>query len=484
MFDSGELQAMSDEGLIDALRRAHGAAAFAQAAEVRAVRELYRRRGAAVEDGGGRAGEFAATEAAVAVQISEAVAAALIDIGLGLDGLPAAREAFGAGRIDLARAQAIVHGVRGLSDEARQEVEPRLVEAAVRSNPARLRQIARRWVTRLDPEAEQRRREQREGDRDVRIRAVQDGMAVFDGLLPAVDAQTVAMRLRELSSGVCEADPRTMPQRRADALVALADGSGQLRCRCGRGSECTAPDATFEIRRPLVQIGISAATLLGLRNDPAFLAGYGPVDPILARRVAEHARLQVIPEHTEEPNEPAEATKKGRPNYENESHIRLEREIRAIDGQCRFPGCTMPAAAGDPVPIRPIENTRGSSSPRTDLAILCPRHHRLKTLADKRKLRWRVHRLDAERMQWTGPTGDEHLTVREGALYLFPHTDIDAPEPQWPSPTTSQAPPEPATIDPAYPLEHPVLSRVATMTPEDDLPLAPGSKTPTAEHHS
>ncbi|WP_231956640.1 hypothetical protein, partial [Nocardia sp. 852002-51101_SCH5132738] len=43
MFDGRELQAMSDEGLVDALRRAHGAAAFAQAAEVRAVRELYRR---------------------------------------------------------------------------------------------------------------------------------------------------------------------------------------------------------------------------------------------------------------------------------------------------------------------------------------------------------------------------------------------------------------------------------------------------------
>ena len=31
---------MTDEGLLDAVRRAHGAAAFAQAAEVLAVREL------------------------------------------------------------------------------------------------------------------------------------------------------------------------------------------------------------------------------------------------------------------------------------------------------------------------------------------------------------------------------------------------------------------------------------------------------------
>ncbi|WP_157557006.1 DUF222 domain-containing protein, partial [Nocardia acidivorans] len=312
MFDSGEVEAMGDEELIDALRRAHGAAAFAQAAEITAIREVYRRHRAGNAEpgpGGVRAGEFAAAQVAVAVHQSEAVAAALIDIGLALDSLPRTRAAFAAGRIDLSRVQVIAEAMRGLSREVREALEPKLIDAATRTDPSRLRQTARRWIIRLDAHGEQRRREEREGDRDVRIRAVADGMAIFDGLLPAAGAQTIAMRLREMSLQVCEDDPRTMPQRRADALVALADGTGRLRCGCTRGKYCPQAGAPSAPRRPLIQVGMSAETLLGLRDDPAFLSGYGPVDPALARTLAEHARFQVIPEYfAEDPATPAEGT--------------------------------------------------------------------------------------------------------------------------------------------------------------------------------
>lgn len=153
MFDGSELQAMSDEGVAGALRRAHGAAAFAQAAEVRAVRELYRRHRAgntAPGAGGARAGEFTAAEISSAVQVSEHLAAALIDIGLALDALPHTREAFGSGRLDLARVQVIVDSTRGLPGDLLVELEPPLVEAAARTTPALLRHTARSWRCRLD----------------------------------------------------------------------------------------------------------------------------------------------------------------------------------------------------------------------------------------------------------------------------------------------------------------------------------------------
>ncbi|WP_280257545.1 HNH endonuclease signature motif containing protein [Nocardia wallacei] len=460
MFDSGELQAMSDEGLIDALRRAHGAAAFAQAAEVLAVRELYRRQ-EETEEGG----EFAATEAAVAVQISEQVAAALIDIGLALDGLPRTRTAFGSGLIDLARAQVIADNARDLPPEVLEELEPKLIEAATRSTPARLRQTARRWVAKLDPEGERRRRERRENDRDVRVTAVQDGMAVFDGLLPAAGAQTVAMRLREISLQVCEADSRTLPQRRADALVALADGSGRLDCECGRGSECPAagaPDAAP--RRPLIQIGVPADTLLGGGTHPALLAGYGPLDAELARRIAEYAQFEVIPERPDDPTTTAESMREVPSPW-------LAREVRALDGGCRFPGCTMPAAESELEHIEPFDIAhpgRGGGTVMANLAVLCPRHRRLKSLVDKGTLRWRLHHPDDDRLRWTSPTGDEQTTLREGARYLFPHSDAEAPDLDLSSPTTTPDRPHPAVIDLTYPIEHPVAHRpLSTVSPED-----------------
>lgn len=489
---------MSDEGLVDALRRAHGAAAFAQAAEVRAVRELYRRHragNAAPGPGGVRAGEFAAAEVSMAVQVSEQVAAALIDIGLALDTLPHTREAFGSGRIDLSRVQVIVDNVRGLSSDLLADVEVPLVEAAARTTPARLRQTARRWLSRLDGPGEQRRREQREDCRDIRLTAVQDGTAVVAGLLPADGAQTVAMRLRDMAYEVCPEDPRTMPQRRADALVALAEGSERLDCACGRGRRCTAivsePTApsTPHIsgrarnRRPLIQVGVSAEALSGDSEEPAYLAGYGPIDAELARRLAERGESVTVAE-----------------------------SAARIDGLCAFPGCVMPAVTTDlPVPEGSTGNTDASrhgnagspkkgdvalgtespsresafargnrrttarrshaSSPSRQRFTLCSHHSRLALLTVQHRTRWEVRRLDADRVQWTSPTGDVHTTVDEVARCLFPHRDTDTPM-VGPGPVSTSVVAWPvSTLDPAYPIgDHALVHRrLAEGTPEDCL---------------
>ncbi|MFG3521154.1 DUF222 domain-containing protein [Nocardia nova] len=469
MFDGRELQAMSDEGLVDALRRAHGAAAFAQAAEVRAVRELYRRHragNAAPGPGGVRAGEFAAAEVSTAVQISEQVAAALIDIGLALDTLPHTREAFGSGRIDLSRVQVIVDNVRGLSSDLLADVEVPLVEAAARTTPARLRQTARRWLSRLDGPGEQRRREQREDCRDIRLTAVQDGAAVVAGLLPADGAQTVAMRLRDMAYEVCSEDPRTMPQRRADALVALAEGAKRLDCACGRGKRCTAPGSErsasdaprrsgrARTRRPLIQVGVSAEALNGESEEPAYLAGYGPIDAELARRIAERGESVTIAE----------------------SALR-------IAGLCAFPGCVMPAVATDmPVPEgstgttdvdRPVDTVHGSRHRRgaPGRFTLCPHHSRLALLTVQHKTRWEVRRLDADRLRWTSPTGDVHITVDEIGRYLFPQRDSETPLAGSGPVTTSVAAAPVSTLDPSYPIgEHALVHRrLAEGTPEDCL---------------
>ncbi len=158
MFDSGELQAMSDSEVIGAVRRAHGAAAFAQAAEVLAVRELYRRR-VRGPDGGGAA----AREAAAAVRVEVRWAEVLIAVGVALDGLPRTRAAFASGRVDLAQTRVIAEVARDLPRELADDLERTLLDAAERVDPARLREIGRRRVGELDPHGERRRRERDEG---------------------------------------------------------------------------------------------------------------------------------------------------------------------------------------------------------------------------------------------------------------------------------------------------------------------------------
>ncbi|HEY5853387.1 MAG TPA: SDR family oxidoreductase, partial [Aldersonia sp.] len=81
--------------------------------------------------------------------------------------------------------------------------------------------------------------------------------------------------------------------RLVDAYLAIMQGEDHLTCTCER-PDCAADPTPASRRKPLVQITIDAQTLLGLRSEPAFLPGHGPIDPDLARRLAQDATWQGI----------------------------------------------------------------------------------------------------------------------------------------------------------------------------------------------
>ncbi|WP_237742468.1 DUF222 domain-containing protein, partial [Mycobacterium sp. VKM Ac-1816D] len=49
----------------------------------------------------------------------------------------------------------------------------------------------------------------------------------------ATDAAISDTRLNTLANGVCSEDPRTVAERRADALAAVLAGADRLTCLCG-----------------------------------------------------------------------------------------------------------------------------------------------------------------------------------------------------------------------------------------------------------
>ena len=93
-------------------------------------------------------------------------------------------------------------------------------------------------VARVDADAVRRRKERHAG-REIWISAAQDGICEIDGSLFSTDAHALDQRLTALAATVCEHDPRTKAERRADALGALAAGADRLGCRCGR-TDCAA----------------------------------------------------------------------------------------------------------------------------------------------------------------------------------------------------------------------------------------------------
>ncbi|MFE5708008.1 DUF222 domain-containing protein [Rhodococcus koreensis] len=228
---------------VEGLRRGESVLAQAQYRQVVAVTEFYdlccdedERRGI----NPAHSGSHASVEVSVALGINEPVVTAWIDLGLELrHRLHGTRVAFAAGRIDLDQARVVAAMLTGVSDSKLEQLEAAILDGRSLP-PSKLRARARRLIARHDPDSIAHRNKLAIADRDVWIRPAENGMAYLDGHLPAADAHTLAMRLREMSiHDVCAHDPRTLPQRRADALTALVPQA----LRAGRYPQ-TAPDAS------------------------------------------------------------------------------------------------------------------------------------------------------------------------------------------------------------------------------------------------
>lgn len=169
-----------------------------------------------------------------------------------------------------------------------------------------------------------------------------------------------------------------------------------------------------------VQITVPALTLAGTSNEPALLAGYGPIDPDTARRLAAGApgwdRVLTHP-HTGA----VLAVDRYRPSAD------LIRHLRARDERCRYPGCSRHARGCD------IDHTRdaahGGPTQADNLAHLCRRHHTL-----KHHTRWKVRRLPDSTLEWTGPTGRRYHDRPPATVAFVPTPPTEPTEPAEPPP--------------------------------------------------
>ena len=132
-------------------------------------------------------------------------------------------------------------------------------------------------VRAADPDAARERRvAAEERDRHISIITLPEGLARVSGTVAATAAAAFDKRLSELATSVCADDPRTIVQRRADALAALAGGR-ELECTCER-PDC--PTGECPVERPtgprvVINVVASEDTVCGRSQQPGYLAGYG-----------------------------------------------------------------------------------------------------------------------------------------------------------------------------------------------------------------
>ena len=216
------------------------------------------------------------------------------------------------------------------------------------------------------------------------------GGALGEGIGATVDAPVGAT------------DDRTIDQLRVDVFTDLLLTGTAQSCSAGDGLE--AISAT-------VQITIPVLTAAGSGGEPALLAGYGPVDPATARRLAGGAKTwtRVM---TSPVTGAVMAVDKYRPSKA------MKRFLGARDERCRFPGCRQPVTRCDL--DHTLDAALGGPTDCSNLAHLCKRHHIL-----KHQSHWTVRQLEGGVLEWTSPTGRVYVDLTEPVLRF-----TSSPEPR------------------------------------------------------
>lgn len=202
---------------------------LAQPADFAAVVEARRSLAAAEND--------LQAQVSTLLRLGSTATATVIETAVGyVDRLPGVFALIGENVISPKAGEEALRCSRVLTGEQAHEFDAALCERLTRDYEVLslpdLRDAAKLIVTNIDPEAAERRRKRAVEDRTVTFRPDEDGMMAAFALLPGGEGAELTGRLDFIAGTVCDQDPRTVGQRRADGLMQLSRGYSTLGCDC------------------------------------------------------------------------------------------------------------------------------------------------------------------------------------------------------------------------------------------------------------
>ena len=318
------------------------------------------------------------------------------------------------GSVSLQRACTIHSEIACLPDElGRSIIESTLrLKDGAPPSPTLFRQRLTRACLAADREAAARRRAARRR-RGAHARINHDGMGVLtvvndaDKIVAAMErADAVARAARQLG------DSRDLDSLRADVVTdALLTGGWDLSRRVeesGDAASGRSGQPAAAMTQPLTNIGrrpvahvtivVSVTTAVGTTDTPCEIPGYGWID-------AEHARQIMLHDESTWRRLLVDATTGTALALETTAYrptAAMRAQVEAVDGTCRGPGCTVPAARCDldhdiPWPHGPTAVGNLTSKHRL--------HHSLHTHGH-----WRVHRDTDGSVHWRTEAGRSYVT--------------------------------------------------------------------------
>lgn len=390
-LDGLDLDLIDDAALLEVVAGYERVVSMATARQAEALVALWAR-------AQGERAEFVADEVGARLSVSRRAAERKVEHALALDALPPLREALAVGRVDARKADALVRETDHLATPTALAVLADVLPRAGERTVPQLRADVRRAELAHDDRAGEHRLAAARAERCVRLQPAPDAMAWIRALLPAEDAMTVMAAVNALADACAPDDPRPVDARRADAFTdtfrAVLDA--------GTASDGT-PLPTRHGRRPHLEVIVAASTLAGLDDEPAELAGYGPIPPAVAREVARDAQWRAVALDPDTGEIAARSARSYRATDAYRPGAALASLVVARDVTCTFKGCRTPAMRCDLDHIAPFDPDAPASDQTQydNLHALCRHHHRMKTLGLAEPSR----SPDSGETRWVLPTG-------------------------------------------------------------------------------
>ncbi len=334
-------------------------------------------------------------EVALAFSVSRNQAHLLVETSCALVGrLPNTLAALERGDIDLYKASKVSQLTREVSDEIAAQVDAWMAGRLADRDPGAIRKSVDHAVQKFDPDGHRERAANKRALRHISLEHEDETMSKLSGWLPAEVASSIYASLSHAAKTRRRHDPsRTLDQHRADLFAE------RLLAEDGHGTP-----------RAHVHVYVDLLTLAGAREDPATLAGYGPIPGWLVREIAADpgstwSRLITDPTT-------GQLLEAGPGTYR--SPASLARLIKARDRECTHPGCHRPAEFSEIDHI-----TTWARNGTTD-------HHNCHAACT-------IHNLLKEEPGWTTePTGNGGTTITTptGRTYTATPEPLHDPRPE------------------------------------------------------
>jgi Domain of unknown function (DUF222) len=347
--------------------------------------------------------EEVAAEISAAQHISRGRAGGQIHMARALRDLPEVAEVFATGAIDYRMVATIINRTDNVEPDRKAAVDAAIARHCVkwmRLSGPKLCDRVDLWVAKHDPAAV-RVPPKVDDSRYVEISATSPGMAAIWANVHATDAALVDAALDELAATVCDNDPRTKEQRRADACGPLARREATLACLCG-SPYCAAVVERQAVSGIVITVLAEQATVNGASDQPGYLPGFGILPAESVRDLAAAGATM----------QPLTMPSGSEPGYR--ASKTLAKFIRWRDLTCRFPGCDAPAEMCDIDHTTPYPD--GPTHP-SNTKLYCRTHHLLKTFYGG--FGWKEQQFPDGTVVWTAPTGHTYSAQSHGGT-LFP----------------------------------------------------------------